>query len=160
MDPETKHMLDAAFAQHDEALEFSRQLDRKLGRQPAQVKNQLIYKNYENTSPQQQQEPMLDEATSKLWDQYIDGRINIKWNAELSEFIKKHIDKVVEALAEEIAEAFSIERKRTRDEMSLLNKELIAEIEAVRADATIDRALRKEVIDLPKFVRKRDRDAA
>jgi hypothetical protein len=163
----TPDWLQELFDKHDAEMADIRWLDRQRAK-TAQAKKQGVPANVDKDHSRPRPQPAQQQSTAtmtpeqqKKWDEYIYAAINRKWEEELTPMVLRWIDRAADELSEAIAEAFSIERKRVRDEAAALRKELIDEIAITRTDAAIDRATTREtIINLPAFVRRRDRDVA
>jgi hypothetical protein len=165
MDPDTQAAFDEVDRREEEAREFSREtrkLLEALGRQPAPAKKaqRVLADEFAEVirpQPRPQGATTMSPEQIRRWneDQHILTAINEKWERELTPMILRWIDQAFDNLSEQAAKEFDKERAYTNKEIEALK----AEVAALRADQTIDRAIHKESLTLPNFLPARGRDA-
>jgi hypothetical protein len=118
----TPDWLQKLFDEHD--TENARLAQAERQRERVTKRNEpagLIYKTCVTPpQPVQQQQSVaaMSPEMEKRWHEYVDGRINLKWNEELSKFILS----ALERFAKELGKEFAIERNRVRSEVAANKK--------------------------------------
>jgi hypothetical protein len=119
-------------------------------RQRAQAKRQcdpadLIRKEYPRSQPAKvQQSAAMSPELEQRWHDYIDARINQRWNSQLRGFVTDAINQAVEVVAQEVGKAFNNSFDQTAKEFDKerahFDKEIAdlrAALAAARADANV-----------------------
>lgn len=163
MDNFLREELERAFALDDEVKRdherWQRDYERRRQQQPVKQRSapdELVYKTHwpteqELVRPQPQQTAQMDQRTADEWNRWLSDYVE--------RAIKQYDKQLSESLLDAIGEAFSIERADMRKHISEQVRQLREELGALRADLTIDRAIKRgEVSQLHGEVPKKRRN--
>lgn len=148
MDETTREALQAVFEQDDQARADFDSFQARRSRSKSQQRSGdfgLLYRDQHDAliEPAPRAQATMSPEQQRPWDEWFDARLKKNFDDFYKDVIAWYVSEYLHG------------------KLKTLREELVAEIGVLRADVTLDRSVRRqEVIDLPTFVKKRNRHAA
>jgi hypothetical protein len=143
MDDDTRRMLAEAYALDDEVKREHERWQRDYQRRLQQLKQRsapdelVVYKtHYPPARQQHSTTTTMDPATSDAWNRWMSDYVRAHVEHRLKKYSEDLVDAVGEAMSTYVHERLSAETTKLREEFN-------RELGSLRADMTIDRAIKR-----------------